>query len=132
MDVPSSWLMRTTDGGMTWRSTHYGCYNCLLYGASISSPYTGICVGSGHTIPADSRAYDYSLIYWTYDSGATWSRQSPIEPGPELHAISCADASNQTAVGRSGTIIRTTDGGLTWISQSSGTSAALAAISTTD
>ena len=132
MDPPSSWSMQTTDGGVTWREGRAGCYNCLLYGASTSDPHTGTFVGSGHTIPADSRAYDYSVINWTSDRGTTWSRPSPIDPGPPLYAVSCADTSNQTAVGASGTIIRTTDGGVTWISQSSGTSATLTGIAMID
>src|SRR5258705_372461 len=50
------------------------------------------------------------------DAGKTWSQ--PDTPTAEtLYAISFADAQNGWAVGASGTIVRSTDGGATWAKQ---------------
>ena len=46
--------------------------------------------------------------------------------------ISFTDANNGTTVGEDGTILRTTDGGLNWITQSSGTNNLLNGVSLTD
>ena len=43
------------------------------------------------------------------------------EQHPDLYGVSFTDANNGTAVGDYGTILRTTNGGTTWTSQSSGT-----------
>ena len=48
-----------------------------------------------------------------------------------LSAVSFVDANTGTAVG-GGTILRTDDGGTTWIRQSSGTSNSLSAVSFVD
>ena len=50
-----------------------------------------------------------------------------------LHGVSFTDANNGTAVGSStGTILRTTNGGTTWTSQTSGTTNDLYGVSFTD
>src|SRR5262249_20929948 len=49
-----------------------------------------------------------------------------------LNAVSFTDANTGTAVGRFGTIVRTTDGGATWTPQVSGTDLDLNGVSFTD
>ncbi len=49
-------------------------------------------------------------IVRTDDGGATWTRQFWMRTDP-LYGISCADANTATAVGVSGTILRTNTGG---------------------
>ena len=49
-------------------------------------------------------------IVRTEDGGATWTRQFWMRTGP-LYGISCVDANTATAVGVSGTILRTNTGG---------------------
>ncbi|MEE9269605.1 MAG: hypothetical protein V3V49_05020, partial [Candidatus Krumholzibacteria bacterium] len=50
----------------------------------------------------------------------------------DLRDVSFTDAMTGTAVGRGGTIIRTTDGGRSWVSQTSGTLSTLLGVSFTD
>ena len=47
-------------------------------------------------------------------------------------SVSFTDANNGTAVGYNGTILRTTNGGTNWTSQSSGTTNCLNGVSFTD
>ena len=50
-----------------------------------------------------------------------WFWQNPLPQGNSLTDVFVIDQNTAIAVGWSGTIIKTTDGGLNWISQSSGT-----------
>jgi hypothetical protein len=49
---------------------------------------------------------------------AQWYWQYPLPAGNALWSVSFTDANFGTAVGDAGTILRTTDGGNTWINQS--------------
>lgn len=66
----------------------------------------------------------------TAQSGWYW--QNPLPQGNPLYAISFNDAMTGTAVGKDGTILRTTDGGSTWSQQNSGTTRILEAVSFSD
>ena len=59
----------------------------------------------------------------TTNGGETW--QSASSPSGGFHGVYFVDAQRGWAVGRGGTILATTDGGMTWHSQSSGTSEVL-------
>jgi len=59
----------------------------------------------------------------------SWQWENPLPQGNDLAGISCLSPSACIAVGRSGSIIATMDGGATWTLQNSGTSADLAAVS---
>ena len=50
-----------------------------------------------------------------------WAWQNPQPTGNHLRNITFTDSDTWTAVGDNGTIIRTTDGGATWVCQASGT-----------
>ena len=50
-----------------------------------------------------------------------WFWQNPLPQGNSLFGVSFTDANTGTAVGQSGTILRTTNRGATWVSQNSGT-----------
>jgi len=49
-----------------------------------------------------------------------WCQQNPIPTGNELRAVIFIDANIGVAVGDGGTILRTTDGGATWLVRPSG------------
>ncbi len=68
----------------------------------------------------------------TAPSGARWVWQNPLPQGNTLYGASFADANTGTATGDNGTIIRTTDGGNSWVIQSSGTTNTLYGVSFTD
>lgn len=54
-------------------------------------------------------------------NGLGWRWQNPLPQGNALHDIDAIDDLIAAAVGDDGTILRTTDGGATWVPQSSGT-----------
>src|SRR2546423_46327 len=60
-----------------------------------------------------------------------WSWQNPLPQGNTLEAVKFIDANTGIAVGEKGTILRTTDGGATWIFHSIGTSVSLQGVSFT-
>lgn len=61
-----------------------------------------------------------------------WEWQNPLPQGNHLTDVSFFDARTGVAVGTWGTILQTTDGGLTWEARSSGTTVDLSAISVGD
>src|SRR5436305_10551406 len=66
------------------------------------------------------------------DAGARWVWQNPLPQGNTLYGVSFTDANTGTATGDNGTIVRTTDGGNSWVIQSSGSTNALYGVSFTD
>jgi photosystem II stability/assembly factor-like uncharacterized protein len=74
------------------------------------------------------------LLLYQYLSFAQlgWYWQNPLPQGNMLLGVSFTDANTGTAVGRYGTILRTTNGGASWMSQSSGTANTLWSVSFTD
>src|SRR5207253_1320471 len=66
------------------------------------------------------------------DAQARWVWQNPLPQGNTLYSVSFTSASTGTATGDNGTIVRTTDGGNSWVIQSSGTPNNVTAVSFTD
>jgi photosystem II stability/assembly factor-like uncharacterized protein len=113
-------ILRTTDGGATWVEQSSGTTQGLNAVSFIDAD-TGTAVGANGT------------ILRTIDGGASWVPQSSGTTR-SLTGVSCADAQTCTAVGYGPTdlpILRTDDGGITWIQQSGGTGSLLG-ISCTD
>ena len=112
---------RTTDGGNTWQVLP----NNLLYiikSIHFPTPSIGFMTGwnSGQT----------SGIEKTIDSGNTWVLQNSIVGS--ITSIYCVDTNVCYAVGTVGAIVKTTDGGLNWQQQISGTQYSLRKIFCTD
>jgi hypothetical protein len=61
-----------------------------------------------------------------------WFQQSPLQTDIRLNGVNFTDANTGTIVGANGTILRTTDGGTTWVDQTSNSTAYLYGISFTD
>src|SRR5436853_6543901 len=61
-----------------------------------------------------------------------WTFQNPQAGGNALRAVAALDVKTMSAVGEQGSILRTTDTGVTWKSISSGMSAALSGVSFAD
>ncbi len=96
-EVTDSFILNTTDGGITWTETE-GYGRALL---SVHSPdlNTGYVVG------------EKGKILRTTDRGATWSSQiSGI--GETLRSVYFADSLTGYAAGDHGIILKTTNGGL--------------------
>jgi hypothetical protein len=70
-----------------------------------------------------------SVAESTAQSG--WFLQNPVPKG-DHRGVCFTDVNTGTVVGSAGAILRTTNGGTTWTSQSSGTTAALYGVSFTD
>ena len=65
-------------------------------------------------------------------AGQGWCMQNPLPTRYRLNAIDMADSTSGWAVGLNGTIVRTVNGGVSWLNQYTGTSAALNALRTID
>ncbi len=66
------------------------------------------------------------------DLSEDWFWQNPLPTGNKLRAVYFVNATTGWAVGELGTILRTTDGGSSWVSQTSGTTDVLVGVFFTD
>lgn len=90
----------TNDGGNTWKATYLG--SSTLYDIKFINNDIGFIVGA------------CGRIYKTNDSGATWNAQ-PSYTSQNLRGIDFADEKNVWVVGFYGTILHTTDDGISFI-----------------
>jgi len=74
----------------------------------------------------------FSAVSPCLSSPLNWVWQNPLPQGNSLNDVYFTDVLNGIAVGVGGTIIRTTDGGSTWLIQNSGVPATLYGVSFTD
>lgn len=102
-------ILKTTDGGESWQQ---GITNVaseqdrhrapLLFSVTLCGETGGWAVGE-------------DLILYTKNSGQTWERQQSDFPGESLYSIACTNSERAWAVGTAGLMLRTTDGGKTWV-----------------
>lgn len=93
-------------------------------GASWTLVVVGATVGQGALGARALFALDYrhiwlvttgGYIYFSSDGGATWTTQDAAEATVQnLNAVHFADNKNGFAVGVADTVLKTTDGGITW------------------
>lgn len=107
-------ILRTQDGGATWTRSNPG--PLFLNDVSYVGPTRVVVVGSD----AITRS---GTILRSTDGGANWTTISvdPIFPW----AVDFGDGLNGSTVGNGGVILHTTDAGVTWSPQESGTTATL-------
>jgi photosystem II stability/assembly factor-like uncharacterized protein len=98
-------ISHTTDGGATWINQNSGT-TLRLWRICFTDKNNGTIVGSGFE-PA-------SIILRTTNGGENWIRQPDIT-GYELEDVFFSDPYNGTIVGLSGTILHTTNGGISFI-----------------
>ena len=72
------------------------------------------------------------VLFFAFTSKSQWTALTPLASGEWLTALYFVDNNTGFAVGENGKIIKTTNGGLTWVSQNSGTSNGLASVFFTD
>ena len=116
--VGNNGTLRTTADGITWiNGTVPTTQN--LYGVTYSANGTWLAVGAGGTLMTSPDATTWTLV----NSGTT----------ADLRAVGVQAYTIYTfvAVGSGGTIITSTDKGASWVTQASGSSANLLAISPT-
>ena len=106
-DEALSYLLRTDDGGLTWRSVYLNGSeaNARLVRVMFADAANGWVFG------------ETGVIFVTRDGGASWTRQTP----PTKHLLlggSFLDTSRGWLVGAGATIIHTSNSGATWQSSS--------------
>jgi photosystem II stability/assembly factor-like uncharacterized protein len=146
--VVDSLVLRTDDGGVSWRRTIAPTHGELIH-LDFANDHRGWIVGADGTILSTSdegeswiiqRSGTKSDLYhvdfrnedrgWavgqkgtilrTVDGGATWM-QALISFRNTLLSIQFVDDKRGWLVGRGGLIMRSEDGGITWMQQASGT-----------
>jgi len=128
-------ILSTTDGGATWSSQHFERTNGGMpevpgfTDVRFVSSLRGLVVGIER---------DGGIILSTEDGGATWIPHAPLQTTQAagtltgLTAVAFGDALHAWAVGVSGTIWATTDGGATWTLQPIGSLELLSGVSFID
>ena len=134
-DVKNGWavgengfIIHTMDGGKTWEPQQSG----------ITGNLRGIQCLDASTAWAAGQA---GALLKTVDGGKTWILQKNVQDMlgqlnrkflPSFFCVRFSDARNGYAVGHPGIILRTTDGGVTWQQQSSGTEVVLYKVAVLD
>ena len=113
-------ILATVDGGVTWAAQISGTTKGLRAVAFTDATH-GWVVG-------------YDVILLTKDGGATWNTQRTWSGGNSEYffGVSFADDTHGWAVGGGGHIFATTDGGVTWTPQDSGSSVHLSGVAFAD
>jgi len=102
-DEPQSYLLKTEDGGFSWRRVFLGGsgINARLVRAVFADAERGWVFG------------ETGVVFATRDCGAHWIRQ----PSPTKHLLlggTFVDDAHGWLVGAGATILQTSDGGATW------------------
>ena len=103
-------VLRTTNGGIAWANVGGGNIRTMdLYNFAATSATTALTTGTPSTT---------SFIFRTTNGGTSWDTVY-VQPGGFINAIHMFDVTNGIAqgdpVGGKWTIIRTTNGGATWV-----------------
>lgn len=106
--------LKTTNGGVSWftKPTDAGKN---FYTVQFLNETTGYITGG----------WVHSTVMKSENSGNSWTNLFSNATGVRLYSGSFIDAENGYVCGRYGTILRTSDAGLNWISEVSGTTAFL-------
>jgi photosystem II stability/assembly factor-like uncharacterized protein len=104
-------LLKTSDGGTSWQPEWVCVTNRTIRCLQFIDSNTGYGAGglSSNTVP-DSTGF----IVKTSDGGMNWTAQAVPVATSQLNSIFFTDVSKGVAVGNYSTILKTTDGGITW------------------
>ena len=106
----ASTILRTFDGGATWRTERRGDYEYIL-DLQMLDPDTGFAIGI--TVDMSVGALK-SRFLATVDGGKSWQVVENKLPNTIYYSLDFADSKTGWLAGESGLIQKTTDGGLTW------------------
>ncbi|MBN2027127.1 MAG: IPT/TIG domain-containing protein [Actinobacteria bacterium] len=118
----SGTVLKSGDGGYTWIAQGLGADDYL----------DDVCAVDGQTIWAvgiDQSTWD-AHIFKSFDGGNSWLVMSDVLL--EVLAVSALDTDNAWVVGGDIDILRTCDGGWTWVDQWPGTTSVLKGVSVVD
>lgn len=105
-------IINTSDGGETWNMQTPGSSE-FLYDIFFLDEYNGWAVGG------DNGAYPSFIsqreILYTNNGGQTWTHQLNESHKKPLNSVHFSSTENGYAVGESGTILHTTNGGANWM-----------------
>lgn len=108
-------LLHTTDGGVTWDSIS-GHTTHIVQGIAFPNPLKGTIVS------AFQNGICCSAIFHTTNGGTSWNQQVVPQSAQEnLYNVAFANDGLGMAVGLFGIMLRTTDGGATWLKFDVGT-----------
>ncbi len=114
-------VLKTTNGGSTWTTVAAGAAT-NVQDVEFVTPNIGWIVESNGTTTG--------YIRYTTNGGASWSLQMSGIRG--VNGIAARSSTQLAAVGVSGSMLRTEDAGISWISQSAGTTRVLYGLSYVD
>jgi photosystem II stability/assembly factor-like uncharacterized protein len=118
-------IIKTIDGGMTWNIQYSG--GTYLSSISFTDANTGYAVGFT-VINLAFGKQPYGRIFKTPDGGRTWNLQYQSPYGNNFNSVNFPEENTGYTVGNYfgfGTILKTSDEGITWESQSSPSSPGL-------
>jgi len=96
-------ILKTTNGGESWSSIVLDSIFHFNY-IAFDNNKTGYVV------------YHGKAVFRTTDLGESWTKLPDIPISTYLYGVSCLDSNRVIAVGTAGTIIKSTNGGQSWIS----------------
>jgi len=125
-------LIRTEDGGLNWTDLSFPFVGGMTFwysGVAFSPSGNAIIVGKVDSLVPTwpPRGEQFSVMLWSKDGGRSWTRSmiraAPNEQllRPWLFSVAFVDSNSAVAVGEGGTVIRSTDCGLSWELLPSGT-----------
>jgi photosystem II stability/assembly factor-like uncharacterized protein len=123
---PTAVLLRTTNGGFTWKDAAYSPTTNVSDFLCLSFPTAKVGFAGGFFI-ANESGHVYGLVYRSLDSGKTWQYSGTAEE--LVSGISFATPLVGTAVGWNGNSVHTSDGGTTWHNIQSSTTLNLFSVS---
>jgi photosystem II stability/assembly factor-like uncharacterized protein len=129
-DLPGAAIFKSSNTGNNWISV-LSLNNSgvdIVYSLSyicFKDNFTGFCAGS-HIYYSQT----WGDVYMTTNGGINWEITGGSGPlaGSAMHGVHFGVPNTGFAVGNNGVILHTSNGGLNWISQSSGTSNSLNAV----
>lgn len=108
-------IIHTSDGGNSWDSQVSGTQLFILDLFFLDSNKGWSCGGRYEDLTVGA----IQEIRHTTDAGVTWNPQQRVPDQPILHSITFIDDSTGYAVGEKGTVLKSIDGGVTWVIQMS-------------
>ncbi len=123
-----------------WNVTHVGSDSASDYAFTSISSFNETCTAAGlkTDITRTGEGRIKIMFFRSNDAGLTWEEQDPGLPPEsyqyqnEISQIQQIDSLNAVGVGDTGLIVRTTDGGQTWIQQNIGVKSDIANVHFSD